>query len=86
VGLAAWQAARDAVLAAVTNGTLARDTYDVYDVRFAAWLAYLEADDGENPAQVAYDAAVETAGVILVGVAADVWTSLQSLLDDLCSA
>ncbi len=86
VGLAAWQAARDAVLAAVTNGTLARDTYDVYDVRFAAWLAYLEADDGENPAQVAYDAAVETAGVILAGVAADVWTSLQSLLDDLCSA
>lgn len=86
VGLAAWQAARDALLVAVTNGKLARQTYDVYDVRFAAWLAYLGADDGENPAQVAYDAAVETAGVILAAVAGDVWTSLQTLLDDLCSA
>lgn len=86
VGLAAWQAGRDAVLAAVTNGRLARETYDVYDVRFAAWLAYLDADASENPSVVAYDAAVTTAGVILGGVAEDVWDSVQDLLDDLCAA
>lgn len=86
VGLAAWQAGRDAVLAAVTNGRLARETFDVYDVRFAAWLAWLGAEDGENPAVLAYDAAVTTAGVILGGVAEDVWDSVQDLLDDLCAA
>lgn len=86
VGIAAWQAARDAIMAAVTNGRLARETYDVYEVRFAAWLAYLEADASEDPNVVAYEAAVAAAGTILADVAADVWTSLQTLLADLCAA
>lgn len=86
VGLAAWQAARDAIVAAVTNGTLARDTYDVYEVRFAAWLAWVNADPGENAAAVAYAAATSSAQTITAGVASDVWDSLVVLLGDLCAA
>ena len=85
VGLAAWQAARDAIMATVTNGRLARETYDVYEVRFAAWLAYLEADPGENPFTAAYNAAVASADAMLVATAASVFTSLSDLLDDLCA-
>lgn len=86
VGLAAWQAARDAIVAAVTNGTLARDTYDVYEVRFAAWLAWVNADPGENAAAVAYAAATSSAQTITAAVASDVWDSLVVLLGDLCAA
>lgn len=86
VGLAAWQAARDAIVAAVTNGTLARDTYDVYEVRFAAWLAWLNADPGENAAAVAYTAAYDSVQTITAAVASDVWDSLVVLLGDLCAA
>lgn len=86
VGLAAWQAARDAIVAAATNGTLARDTYDVYEVRFAAWLAWLNADPGENAAAVAYTAAYDSVQTITAAVASDVWDSLVVLLGDLCAA
>ena len=86
VGLAAWQAARDALLVAVTNGKLARQTYDVYEVRFAAWLAFIGAEDSETAAAVAYEAARESIGAIVAAVTADVWDSLTDLLDDLCSA
>ena len=86
VGIAAWQAARDAIMAAVTNGRLARETYDVYEVRFAAWLAYLEADESENPFTVAYEAAVTAADTMLAATAASVFTSITDLLDDLCAA
>ena len=86
VGLAAWQAARDAIVAAVTNGTLARDTYDVYEVRFAAWLGWLDADPGENAAAVAYTAAYDSVQTITASVASDVWDSLVVLLGDLCAA
>ena len=86
VGLAAWQAARDALLVAVTNGKLARQTYDVYEVRFAAWLAFIGAEDSETAAAVAYEAARESIGAIVAAVTADVWESLTDLLDDLCSA
>lgn len=86
VALAAWQAARDAVIAAVTNGKLARDTYDVYEVRFASWLAYIGADASENAAAVAYEAAVAAADTILADVAEDVYDSLVTLLGALCAA
>ena len=86
VGLAAWQAARDALLAAVTNGRLARETHDVYEVRFAAWLAWVNADPSENAAAVAYAAAAAAAATITSAVASDVWDSLVDLLEDLCAA
>lgn len=86
VGLAAWQAARDALLAAVTNGRLARETHDVYEVRFAAWLAWVNADPSENAAAVAYEAAAAAAATITSAVASDVWDSLVDLLEDLCAA
>lgn len=85
VGLAAWQAARDALLAAVTNGKLARNTFDVYEVRFAAWLGWLGAAPEENAAAVAYAAAAESAATITGSVASDVWDSLVVLLGDLCA-
>jgi hypothetical protein len=86
VGLAAWIVARDAAFAACTQGKSARQTHDIYEVRFAAWLASLEADDSEDPNVVAYEAAVAAAGTILAGVASDVWDSLVVLLGDLCAA
>lgn len=85
IGLAAWTAARDAAFCAATNGTLARVTFDTYEVRFAAWLAYIGADPSENPSAVAYEAATAAATTILADVFDDVLTSATTLLGDLCA-
>ena len=65
IGLAAWAAARDAAFCACTNGTLARQTFNTYEARFAAWLAYLGADPSDNADAVAYSAAAEAGLTIL---------------------
>ena len=85
IGLAAWAAARDAAFCACTNGTLARQTFNTYEARFAAWLAYLGADPSDNADAVAYSAAAEAGLTILEPVFDDVWTSVLALLGDLCA-
>ena len=89
VGLAAWNTARDAALAAVTQGRVARETFNVYDVRFAAWLAWLDAEDDPQsgePFQSAYTAAKSAAETILGTTLASVGTSVLSVLAAMCAA
>jgi hypothetical protein len=86
VALAAWTCARDAAFAACTQGALARVTHDIYEVRFAAWLAWLEAEDEAGyPAAAAYAAAAEAAATILSPVTTTVTASALSLLDAMCA-
>ena len=89
VGLAAWIVARDAAFAACTQGKSARQTHDIYEVRFAAWLAWLAAEadpQGLGPAQAAYAAASEAAYTILSPVFTTVETSAFALLASMCAA
>lgn len=89
VGLAAWIVARDAAFAACTQGKAARQTHDIYDVRFAAWLAWLDAEAdglGVSPAQAAYAAASTAAFTILSPVFTTVETSAFALLASMCAA
>ncbi len=89
VGLAAWIVARDAAFAACTQGKSARQTHDIYDVRFAAWLAWLGAESaglGVSPAQAAYAAASAAAVTILSPVFTTVETSAFALLASMCAA
>ncbi len=65
---------------------LRQNLCDVYEVRFASWLAYIGADASENAAAVAYEAAVAAADTILADVAEDVYDSLVTLLGALCAA
>ena len=88
VGLAAWTVARDAAFAACTQGALARDTHDIYEVRFAAWLAWLEAEAEPSlgsPFAYAYEAAAESASTILAPVFSSVKTSVLALLTAMCA-
>ena len=89
VGLAAWIVARDAAFAACTQGKAARQTHDIYEVRFAAWLAWLSAEEdpqGLGPAQAAYAAASEAAYTILSPVFTTVEISAFALLASMCAA
>ena len=89
VGLAAWIVARDAAFAACTQGKAARQTHDIYEVRFAAWLAWLAAESdpqGLGPAQAAYAAASTAAFTILSPVFTTVETSAFALLAAMCAA
>jgi hypothetical protein len=89
VGLAAWIVARDAAFAACTQGKAARQTHDIYEVRFAAWLAWLAAEEdpqGLGPAQAAYAAASTAAFTILSPVFTTVETSAFALLAAMCAA
>ena len=88
VGLAAWTVARDAAFAACTQGKSARDTHDIYEVRFSAWLAWLEAEEDPSlgsPYARAYDAAATSAGTILAPVFSSVKTSVLALLTAMCA-
>ena len=88
VGLAAWTVARDAAFAACTQGASARDTHDIYEVRFAAWLAWLEAEEDPSlgsPYAYAYAAAATSAGTILAPVFSTVKTSVLALLTAMCA-
>lgn len=89
VGLAAWIVARDAAFAACTQGKSARQTHDIYEVRFAAWLAWIAAEEdpqGLGPAQAAYAAASTAAFTILSPVFTTVETSAFALLAAMCAA
>ena len=83
VGLAAWQAARDAVLAAVTNRTLAR-TYDVSCGSLRGWRT---SRGGRRRTRRRWRMARrwDGQGDLGGGLLRTMWTSLQSLLG-LCSA
>ena len=78
----------NAAFCAATNGTLARVTFDTYEVRFAAWLAWLEAEEDPSlgsPYARAYDAAATSAGTILAPVFSSVKTSVLALLTAMCA-